>query len=56
MLTGADYGFDKGSSLTFNANAQSVSNVSDVLNVYAAATRSGLKRDFTDKERESTQV
>jgi hypothetical protein len=56
VLTGADYGFDKGSSLTFNANAQSVSNVSDVLNVYAAATRSGLKRDFTDKERESTQV
>lgn len=49
--TGAQFGIDKGSSLTYGANQRGVNNTFVAASSYTTATRSGLVAEFTEEER-----
>lgn len=55
VLTGASYGIQKGSTMTFDANTVGTRSMGASLSTYAAATRSGMDYEFSDEERAAAQ-
>lgn len=53
VLTGKDYGFTAGNSMTWGANAAGVANTGAALSTYATTTRSGVSYEFTEADRKS---
>ena len=51
ILAGAEYGINRDSTLSFNANANGTYAVGAAMNTYATSTRSGLAGAFTEQER-----
>jgi uncharacterized protein YegL len=51
VQTGAQFGIDKGSSLTYGANTRGVGNTFAAASAYTTSTRSGLVAEFTEEER-----
>jgi hypothetical protein len=51
VTTGARFGFNAGSSITYTANAAGTASVMDSMNEYVVNTRSGLHTTFSDADR-----
>ncbi len=51
VQTGAQFGIDAGSSLTYGANSRGVGNTFAAASAYTTTTRSGLVAEFTEEER-----
>lgn len=53
VLTGSQYGFRKGQSMTFNPTAGSMRAAGQTLSAYTTSTRSGVTYDFTEDDRKA---
>lgn len=51
VQTGAQFGINAGSSLTYGANSRGVNNTFAAASAYTTTTRSGLVAEFTEEER-----
>lgn len=52
VTTGAAFGINRGSTMTFDANPVGVHNTTNALNTYTSSLRSGEAASFTEKDRE----
>lgn len=53
VLTGQQYGFARGQSMTFNPTTDSMRAAGQSLSAYTTSTRSGLAYDFTEDDRKA---